>query len=312
MSLFTRWTKAESHTTDWLVDDACLQRIHQAATGGTAPTLVIQREVQQMLLGERQSAYAGSGYEFAENVALQSGDDARFINWRLFARTGNYYRKTFYEERRPQVWLVLDRGPTMCFGTHTRLKLALAAQLALFHLFVAQRQQLLTGAVLLDEQAEWLRPVQGHAAVQDLIYKLRQPCPPPAARATQSVLSSLLAQLTVRLRPGCIVLIYSDFHALQAADMNLLHALSERHYVMARHIVDASEITLPSSGRYHFADRHIEQRVDCTDAALREDYRQAMAQRQAQLQAWLQQAGCDYQRYAADADLFASAETAHG
>jgi len=304
MSLFARWSEPETDTARWLVDDACLQLIHQAATANTAPSLVIQREVQQVLLGERQSAFAGSGYEFAENVALHSGDDARFINWRLFARTGEYYRKAFYEERRPQVWLVVDRGPHMCFGTHTRLKLALAAQLALLHLFVAQRQQLLTGAVLLQGQAEWLRPAQGHAAVHKLIYKLRQPCPPPGERDTSHALPSLLAQLNVRLRPGCIVILYSDFQNLQGADMNRLHALSEQHSVLARHIVDRSELELPAAGQYHFAAQQIEQAVDCTDGALREEYRQAMARRHAQVRDWLQQAGCDYQRYTADADLF--------
>lgn len=305
MSLFARRSKSIPDSAAWLVDDACLQTIYHAATSGTAPTLAIHREVQQVLLGERQSAYAGSGYEFAENVAFHSGDDARFINWRLFARTGEYYRKAFYEERRPQVWLVLDRGPHMCFGTHTRLKLAMAAQLALFHLFVAQRQQLLTGAVLLDGQAEWLRPAQGHAALQNLIYKLRQPCSPPADRDTPQALSSLLAQLNVRLRPGCIVILYSDFHDLQAADMNRLHALCEQHSVLARHIIDRSELELPGTGQYQFATAHIEQSVDCADAALREQYRQAMAQRHAQVKDWLQQAGCNYQRYTADAELFA-------
>lgn len=312
MALFTRWTKSETRAADRLVDDACLARIHQAATAGTAPTLTIQREVQQVLLGERQSAYAGSGYEFAENVAFQSGDDARFINWRLFARTGEYFRKAFYEERRPQVWLVLDRSPGMCFGTRTRLKMAQAAQLALLHLFVAQRQQLLTGAILLDNEPEWLRPQQGQVAVQNLVYRVRQGCAPPGAREAQHNLPALLAQLNVRLRPGCIVIFYSDFKQLQAADMNLLHALSERHSVLARHIVDHSEMELPAAGRYHFTAQHTEQTVDCHDAALREAYRAAMASRHAQVEDWLVQAGCDYQRYVADENLFGATAGRHG
>ena len=312
MSLFARRSKTATAATEWLVDDACLARIHQAASANTTSALSIQREVQQILLGERQSGYAGSGYEFAENVTFSPGDDARFINWRLFARNGKYFRKAFYEERRPQVWLVLDRGPSMRFGTHTRLKLALAAQLALLHLFVAQRQQLLTGAVLLDDEPAWLRPQQGQAGVQQLIYKLRQSCAPPTQDAAPSSLSSLLAQLAVRLRPGCIVILYSDFHDLQAADMNRLHALSERHSVLARHIVDRSEIALPAHGQFHFAAQHIEQAVDCSDTALRDAYAQQMAERVAQIEAWLVQAGCDYQRYSADADLFGGTGTPDG
>ncbi len=312
MSLLAPWSKPHYVSSLPLVDDASLQAIHHAATASTAPTLVIQREVQQLLLGERQSVYAGSGYEFADNVPLQRGDDARFINWRVFARTGEYYRKAFYEERRPQVWLILDRSSTMCFGTRTRLKLALAVQLALFHLFVAQRQQLLSGAILLDEQANWIKPAQSQAAVQALIAQLRQCCATPVDQANQYGLRALLAQLALRLRPGCIVIIYSDFHDLQAADMNLLHALSEKHRVLTRHIIDRCEVDLPLSGQYRFADRHDGLSVDCSDTALREQYHEHMQQHHAQIAGWLQQAGCDYQRYLADAELFVTPESDNG
>lgn len=312
MSLLAHWLATRRDTTLQLVDDVCLQAIYHAATARTAPTLAIQREVQQLLLGERQSAHAGSGYEFAENVPLQSGDDARFINWRVFARTGEYYRKVFYEERRPQVWLILDRSNTMCFGTHSRLKVALAAQLALFHLFVAQRQQLLTGAVLVDEQATWIKPSQVHAAMQELIAQVRQACAPQADKTAQHGIRALLTQLNLRLRPGCIVIIYSDFHDLHSGDMNLLHALSEKHSVLTRHIIDRCEVSLPVSGQYHFAANNLGLSVDCGDAALREQYHLHMQERHTQIAGWLQQAGCDYQRYLADADLFASPEPHSG
>lgn len=309
MSFLAPWSKLRHDGVLPLVDDESLQAIYLAATANTAPTLAIQREVQQLLLGERQSTHVGSGYEFAENVPLQRGDEARFINWRVFARTGEYYRKAFYEERRPQVWLILDRSSTMCFGTRTRLKIALAAQLALFHLFVAQRQQLLSGAVLLDEQPSWVKPAQSQAAMQELIAQLRQGCVPPADQATQHGLRALLAQLDLRLRPGCIVIIYSDFHELQADDMNLLHALSEKHRVLTRHIIDRSEVDLPTSGQYHFGSSNDGLSVDCSDTALHKQYHEHMQKHHAQIAGWLQQAGCDYQRYLADAELFISPES---
>lgn len=288
-----------------LVDAQTLQALYQAANSPLAPTLLARREVQHVLLGERQSAFAGRGYEFAENQVYTPGDEARFINWRVLARTGQLYRKMFYEERRPPVWLILDRSATMRYGTRTRLKVALAAQLALYHLFLAQRRGLLTGAVLLDDKPAWFAPTQDRDSQQMLIKALCAPCPPLAETETdqESGLRAVLQQCQVQLSPGCIVILYSDFHDLQASDMPLLHALAQQHSVSARHILDVSEQTLPGHGSYNFAHGESITTLDCDDGTLATRYREDMQQRHATVANWFRQAEIEYQVYRADEDL---------
>lgn len=305
--LFTAWAWSNRFTPPPLLDEATVQRIYHAAGAKTAPPLLAQREVQHILLGERQSAFAGRGYEFAENRLYVAGDEARFINWRLLARTGQLYRKTFYEERRPQLWLILDRGSSMRFGTRTRLKVAQAAQLALFHLFLAQRRSLLTGAVLLDVAPTWIQPAHARAGQQVLVQRLCEACPPLPEDAQRGGLREILQQCQVRLAPGCIVMLYSDFHDLQANDMQLLHALGQQHTLYAHHIIDAAEQTLPTQGEYTFAQHTQTTALNCSDAALQERYQQHMQQRHATIAGWFVQAGIEYQAYRADAELFTQA-----
>lgn len=288
-----------------LVDADTVQQLYQAANSPIAPGLLARREVQHILLGERQSAFAGRGYEFAENRVYSPGDEARFINWRVLARTGQLYRKTFYEERRPPVWLLLDRSASMRFGTHTRLKVALATQLALYHLFLAQRRGLLIGAVLLDEQPRWLAPSQDRSSQQLLVQQLCAPCPPLPETEHAGDLHAILQQCQVQLAPGCIVILYSDFQQLQANDLQTLHALAQQHTVYARHVIDVSEERLPTHGEYHFAHGDQLTALDCNDATLTTRYREHMQQRHATIANWMHQAGVDYQRYHADDDLFA-------
>jgi len=304
---YSSWSWSRRLSPPPLVDEQTLQALYQAATSPLAPTLLARREVQHVLLGERQSAFAGRGYEFAENQVYTPGDEARFINWRVLARTGQLYRKTFYEERRPPLWLVLDRGITMRYGTRKRLKVALAAQLALFHLFLAQRRGLLTGAVLLDSKPIWLKPTQDRASQQMLIKALCAPCPPLAETEQHAGLRAVLQQCQVQLTPGCIVILYSDFHDLQASDMPLLHALAQQHSVSARHILDISEQSLPGHGEYTFAYGESVTTLDCRDAALAARYREHMQQRQATVAEWFRQAEIEYQLYRADEDLLARA-----
>jgi len=257
-----------------------------------------------MLLGDRLSAFAGRGDEFAENRPYMPGDEARFINWRVLARSGQLYRKTFYEERRPPVWLVLDRGASMRFGTRTRLKAALAAQLALFHLFLAQRHGLLTGAVLLDQKPVWISPLQERGSSQHLVQQLCAACPPLAESVQPPPLTAILKQCLLQLAPGCIVIIYSDFRSLQESDLPLLHALAQQHTVYARHVIDRSEETLPARGEYRFVQGDEVEVLDCNDEALRVRYQQSRQQRHATLADWFLQAGIEYQRYHADDALF--------
>lgn len=305
MRLPEHWAWPIRFTPPPLVDAQTITRLHAAANSPTAPTLLARREVQQLLLGERQSAFVGRGYEFAENRLYSPGDEARFINWRVLARTGELYRKTFYEERRPPVWLIVDRGASMRFGTRVRLKLALATQLALFHLFLAQRQSLTTAAVLFDSRDEWFTPTRAGPQTQALIERLSGPCPPLPEQTEGNGLVQVLQQCLVQLAPGCIIFLYSDFRQLQARDVSLLHALAQRHTISARHVVDASEIQLPAEGQYQFVRDEEDLQLDCNDTDLSLRFAERMHKRHTQIAHWLEQAGIEYQRYRADDDLFA-------
>jgi uncharacterized protein (DUF58 family) len=74
--------------------------------------------------GERSSRQAGGGIAFAGHRAYAPGDDVRFIDFRLLARSERMYLKQFEEERELSIELLVDCSASM--GD----KLALAKQLA--------------------------------------------------------------------------------------------------------------------------------------------------------------------------------------
>ena len=155
-----------------LLNEQALQQIHAVATAPNSNWVTSQHEVKTLLVGERSSAYSGSGYEFAENQLYVAGDDSRFINWRMLARTGKLYRKVFHEERRPQLWVVVDKRASMRFGTNKRLKVTQAAIHAICHLYQAQQHQLASGGVILKDSPCWFNPTQNMNALQPLIQEI--------------------------------------------------------------------------------------------------------------------------------------------
>lgn len=280
-----------------LLDRHEQQQLQQFAVSSLNTPFIARHDVQQRLLGERLSSFTGSGYEFAENRLFQAGDDARFINWRLYARTGQLYRKIFHEERRPQLWLIVDRRSSMRFGTRTRLKVTAAVRQALVYLYQAQQQQLAVGCVSVEQPIQWFDASATATSLQTLVDYLVSPCPPLSTESSENMLDNVIRQLHNRLLPGSLVILLSDFHDLQASRLANLHQLTQSHTVTACHILDDIELQLPSHGRYRIAteDGNDTVLLDCTNEAAKQNIEQQLQLRQQQIQQWLTGAGLQYQ-----------------
>ena len=67
--------------------------------------------------GNWLGAGVGSSIDFQDHRPYLPGDDPRHIDWRAYARTGNYTMKLYREEVSPSVDLVLDVSASMFFDT---------------------------------------------------------------------------------------------------------------------------------------------------------------------------------------------------
>ena len=80
--------------------------------------------------GGHLSRFRGRGVEFDESRVYQPGDDPRNMDWRVTARAAQPHVKLFREERERPVWLLVDMGPRMRFGTRIAFKSVIAAHAA--------------------------------------------------------------------------------------------------------------------------------------------------------------------------------------
>jgi uncharacterized protein (DUF58 family) len=69
--------------------------------------------IDQELAGSYDSALKGAGIEFEETRPYQPGDDARIIDWRVTARTGEPFVRRFRQERALAVHLLVDVSASM-------------------------------------------------------------------------------------------------------------------------------------------------------------------------------------------------------
>ena len=108
--------------------------------------------------GEYQSVFKGRGMEFDEVRQYHPGDDVRMIDWNVTARTGDAYVKSYIEERELTVMLVVDASRSGDFGTRSRFKRELAAELAAVLAFSATTNNDRVGLLVFTDRVELLVP----------------------------------------------------------------------------------------------------------------------------------------------------------
>ncbi len=199
--------------------------------------------------GEYHSAFKGRGMEFAEVRPYQIGDDIRNIDWNVSARTGETYVKVFEEEREQTLMLVVDVSGSGWFGTQTKFKQEIAAEICAIVAFSAIQNNDKVGMLLFSDQVEKLvPPKKGRQHVLRLIRDLF--AHEPASQGTN--IGVALDHVIRVLKRRSIVILVSDF--LDRDYERQLRVLRSRHDVVAVQIVDPREEDLPAMGLVHLTD----------------------------------------------------------
>lgn len=217
-------------------------------------------------IGVNRSPQHGRGMEFAEVRPYQPGDDVRSLDWRHTARSGRPYTKLFHEEGEWSVLLLVDMGPSMHFGTRVAFKSVQAARAAALLAWASvETGDRLGGAVWDGVGYHQLPPHGRQRGALELIRHLAGSSPAPARVGG---LAAALQALARTARPGTLLVLVSDFHALDDAAEQELAKLRQRAQVSLVQVFDNFEAEAPPAAIYRVSDGEREQVLDLrTDAA---------------------------------------------
>ena len=110
------------------------------------------------LSGERLAKEAGQSVEFYDFRPYQPGDELRYVDWKVYARTNRLYTRLYQAERNIALYIVLDTSLSMNLGSKQVFAKVLANLLG----YVAQRDSV-SQVFLLDGSSN--RPMQGRASI---------------------------------------------------------------------------------------------------------------------------------------------------
>ena len=193
--------------------------------------------------GEYQSVFKGQGIDFVESREYQTGDDTRFIDWKVTARAGKPYVKLFEESRELTVLLMVDLSASSRFGSHQQTKMDVMAEVAAVLGFSACSNRDQVGLFLFTEEVEhYVPPKKGKDHMMRMLADIFYYQP----KRTGTSISSALDYLLKAQKKKAIVFLISDF--LDDGYEAKLRVASRKHDVVPILVEDPFEQVLPQVG----------------------------------------------------------------
>lgn len=247
--------------------------------------------------GLHRSPYHGFSAEFSEYRQYSPGDDPKYMDWRLFARSDRYYIKKFEDETNRRCYLLVDLSRSMQFTSidYTKADYArtLAATLAYF--LAAQRDSvgmLLFADEILDYFDARFRP--GHMG--RLLAALERVAANENA-GQETDLRKPLSQLARTVnRRGLVVLISDMLASIDSLQDNLGYLKSRGHDILVIRVLDPAEVDYPFENANMVRDMETGRDIYVEPAQARLAYQQNFNSHEAKIVETCQKLGAEYSR----------------
>jgi len=215
--------------------------------------IVAQGVVEGFLAGLHRSPFRGFSVEFTEHRAYQPGDELRYLDWRILARSDRLFVKQFEEETNLRSMILVDASRSMAWrGAPERLtKRAYADRLAAALALILLRQRDATGLVTFDEEVRQVIPARVKAGQWSRFVRGLLDTPDGSGTAAHAALQRLTALLA---RRGLVVLLSDLLFDRELALAALRYLRHRGHQVIVFHLMDPAEVEFTGPPEVRFTD----------------------------------------------------------
>ena len=262
--------------------------------------ILTNRLIDDQLSGDYHSTFKGQGVEFDEVRPYIAGDDVRSIDWNVTARTGVPYIKRFSEERELTILFMVDVSGSQSYGSVTRSKAELAAEVTALLALTAIRNQDKIGLVLFSDRiVKYIPPRKGSGSVMRLVREVL--AAEDDAEGGTDIAAALKFLNGVQKRRAVVFLV-SDFLQPSADYERLLRATSRHHDMVCVPVSDPAEAELPDVGLVELEDPETGclELVDTSDASVRRAFAARAAEEREEQTRFFRRSGIDTLAVATD------------
>ncbi len=221
-----------------LIDPAALMRIRSLEFRARIV-------VEGFLRGIHRSPYHGFSAEFTEYRQYIPGEDTRYLDWRLYARSDRFYIKKFEDETNLRCHFLVDRSRSMAYGSGDYSKASYASTLAATLAYFLNMQGDAVGLATFDESlTDFIPPRNRPGHLRQLMLALEG-----APQGASTNLVKPLGHLAQILSRRSVVVLISDLLApLDDLGRQLGHLRARGHEILLFQTLDRAELELDFDG----------------------------------------------------------------
>ena len=200
--------------------------------------------VDGMLSGLHDSPFHGYSAEFSQYCHYRPGDDLKYVDWKLFARTDRIYTKQYRETTNLVAQLVVDASRSMAFRGRTgvaKIEIARIAAAALAYLIAGQGDAI--GLVTYDTNVRHYVPSRiGQSHLRTVLATLAGYA---AIGHDTSAAQSVRRSVDLLARRGLLILISDLYDEEEGVEAELRRAVRMGHEVALFHVLTRDEPGIP-------------------------------------------------------------------
>ncbi len=256
--------------------------------------------VEGFFTGLHRSPYHGFSVEFTEYREYSSGDDLRYLDWKLFARSDRYYIKRFEDETNLRCHILVDNSRSMSFGSlgYTKEEYAKTLAATLTYFLVTQRDAV--GLLRFSEGVDDFIPARYRVGqLRRILASLEQ-----TAEGTSSGIISALEEAAERVRKRGLFVILSDFLTdVEELQSRLGYLRAGGNEVAVFQVLDPAEMNFDFDEPAMFLDAETGREVYIDPQAARPEYQKKLNEHLENVELICQQLGIHVSRLLTDMPL---------
>jgi uncharacterized protein (DUF58 family) len=247
--------------------------------------------------GIHRSPHHGFSVEFTEYRQYSQGDDPRYVDWRLYARSDRFYIKKFQDETNLRCHLLIDHSRSMAYGSREYTKAQYAGTLAATLAYFLFTQGDAVGLATFDDQIRQYMPPRNRPSYLRRLLVALEATPkghttnfgPPLQRIAQ-----------MQTRRGMIVLISDLLASVDRLELDLGYLCAGGHDIVLFQILDPAELNFSFDSPALFRDIETGRDLYIDPAAAQKQYKEMLQDHLAKAAQTCRRLGIDYHLFATD------------
>ncbi len=201
--------------------------------------------------GLHRSPYHGFSVEFSEYRPYARGDDPRFLDWKVMARSDRAFIKKFEDETNLRAHLLLDRSQSMTYGSAGYTKQEYVATFAATLAYFLMGQNDAVGLTTFDQKVDQHIPARNRPGqLRRLMLQLEKA---PAGEGTD--LGAAMKGLHQLIRKRSLIILMSDLLApLEELEKQIGYLAAGGHDLAIFQIMDRRELDFNFDKATHYRD----------------------------------------------------------